>query len=71
MPRLLALVIAASIFVTSTTAFAAPALEHVRGTVKSISDTELVVHTTPPSRLSDLARQITLKDADMDQRLIS
>jgi hypothetical protein len=46
MPRLLALVIAASIFGTSTAAFAAPALEHVRGTVKSISDTELVVHTT-------------------------
>jgi len=46
MPRLLALVIAASIFGTSTAAFAEPALEHVRGTVKSISDTELVVHTT-------------------------
>jgi hypothetical protein len=46
MPRLLALVIAASIFGTSTVAFAEPALEHVRGTVKSISDTELVVHTT-------------------------
>jgi hypothetical protein len=46
MPRLLALVIAASVFGTSTAAFAAPALEHVRGTVKSISDTELVVHTT-------------------------
>jgi hypothetical protein len=46
MPRFLALVIAASIFGTSTAAFAAPALEHVRGTVKSISDTVLVVHTT-------------------------
>ena len=46
MPRLLALVIAASIFGISTAAFAEPALEHVRGTVKSISDTELVVHTT-------------------------
>jgi hypothetical protein len=46
MPRLLALVIAASIFGTSTAAFAAPALEHVRGTIKSISDTVLVVHTT-------------------------
>jgi hypothetical protein len=45
MPRLLALVIAASIFGISTAAFAAPALERVRGTVKSISDTELVVHT--------------------------
>jgi len=46
MPRLLALVVAASILGTSTAAFAAPALEHVRGTVKSISDTMLVVHTT-------------------------
>lgn len=46
MPRLLALVIAAGFFGTSTAAFAEPALEHVRGTVKSISDTELVVHTT-------------------------
>src|SRR5260370_28401666 len=46
MPRLLALVIAASIFGTSTAAFAAPAPERVRGTVKSISDTVLVVHTT-------------------------
>src|SRR5258707_5320960 len=46
MPRLLALVIAASIFGTTTAAFAEPALEHVRGTIKSISDTELVVHTT-------------------------
>ena len=46
MPRLLALVIVATIFGTSTPAFAAPALERVRGTVKSISDTALVVHTT-------------------------
>ena len=46
MPRLLALVIAASIFGTSTAAYAAPAPERVRGTVKSISDTVLVVHTT-------------------------
>jgi hypothetical protein len=45
MPRLLALVIAASIFGISTAACAAPALERVRGTVKSISDTTLVVHT--------------------------
>jgi len=45
MPRLLALVFAASIFGTSAAAFAAPALERVRGTVQSISDTELVVHT--------------------------
>jgi hypothetical protein len=43
MPRLLALVIVASIFGTSTAAFAAP--ERVRGTVKSISDTTLVVRT--------------------------
>jgi len=46
MPRLLALVIAASIFGTSAAAFAAPAPERVRGTVKSISGTVLVVHTT-------------------------
>jgi hypothetical protein len=46
MPRLLALVIAASIFGISTVAIAAPALERVRGTVKSISDTTLVVRTT-------------------------
>jgi len=46
MPRLLTLVVAASIFATSTAAIAAPALERVRGTVKSISDTSLVVHTT-------------------------
>jgi hypothetical protein len=46
MPRLLALVIVATIFGTSTPAFAAPALERVRGTVKSISDTALVIRTT-------------------------
>ena len=46
MPRLLALVIAASIFGISTAAFSAPELKRVRGTVKSISDTVLVVHTT-------------------------
>jgi hypothetical protein len=46
MPRLLALVIAASIFGISTAACATPVLERVRGTVKSISDTTLVVHTT-------------------------
>jgi hypothetical protein len=45
MSRLLALVISASIFGIFTVAFAAPALERVRGTVKSINDTELVVHT--------------------------
>jgi hypothetical protein len=46
MPRLLALVIAASIFGASTAASAAPEPERVRGTVKSISDTVLVVHTS-------------------------
>jgi hypothetical protein len=46
MPRLLVLAIAAGIFGTSTVAFAEPALERLRGTVKSISDTALVVHTT-------------------------
>ena len=44
--RLLALVIAVNIIGTSTAAFAAPVPERVRGTVKSISDTVLVVHTT-------------------------
>jgi hypothetical protein len=46
MPRLLALLIAASILGTSTAAFAAPEPARLRGTVKSISDTTLVVHTT-------------------------
>jgi hypothetical protein len=46
MPRLLALIMAASLFGTSPAAFAAPALERVRGTIKSISDTTLVVDTT-------------------------
>ncbi len=46
MSRLLALVIAVNIIGTSTAAFAAPVPERVRGTVKSISDTVLVVHTT-------------------------
>jgi hypothetical protein len=45
MPRLLALVIATSIFGTSTAASTATALERLRSTVKSISDTALVVHT--------------------------
>lgn len=43
MPRLLALVIAASLLGTSTAAVAGP--ERLRGTVKSISDNTLVVHT--------------------------
>jgi len=46
MSRLLALVIAVNIIGTSTAASAAPVPERVRGTVKSISDTMLVVHTT-------------------------
>jgi hypothetical protein len=46
MSRLLALVIAVNIVGTSTAAFAAPVPERVRGTVKSISDNVLVVHTT-------------------------
>lgn len=46
MSRLLALVIAVNIIGTSTAAFAAPVPERVRGTVKSISDNVLVVHTT-------------------------
>jgi hypothetical protein len=43
MPRLLALVIAVGIIGTSTAAIAGP--ERIRGTVKSINDTTLVVHT--------------------------
>ncbi len=46
MSRLLALVVAVNITGVSTAVFAAGVPERVRGTVKSISDTELVVHTT-------------------------
>jgi hypothetical protein len=45
MSRLLALIFAVSIIGASTTAFATPAPERVRGTVKSVGDTVLVVHT--------------------------
>jgi hypothetical protein len=45
MCRLLSLVFAVSIVGASTAAFAAPTPERVRGTVKSVSDTVLVVHT--------------------------
>jgi hypothetical protein len=70
MPRLLALVIAASIFGTSSVAFAAPALERVRGTVKSISDTTLVVHTASGTdktiNLTDTTGYLTVAKSDLD-----
>src|SRR6478752_6469516 len=70
MPRLLALVIAASIFGPSTAAFAAPALERVRGTVKSISDTELVVHTASGTDetvyLTGTTGYLTVAKSDLD-----
>jgi hypothetical protein len=49
MSRLLSLVFAVSIAGASTAALAAPTPERVRGTVKSVSDTVLVVHTTSGS----------------------
>jgi hypothetical protein len=49
MSRLLSLVFAVSIVGVSAAALAAPAPERVRGTVESISDTMLVVHTTSGS----------------------
>jgi hypothetical protein len=70
MPRLLAFVIAASIFGTSTAAFAAPTLERVRGTVKSISDTELVVHTPSGTDekvyLTGTTGYLTVAKSDLD-----
>jgi hypothetical protein len=49
MSRLLTFVVAINIVAAATAAFAAPVAERVRGTVKSVSDTELVVHTTSGS----------------------
>jgi hypothetical protein len=49
MSRLLSLVLAVSIVGASTAALAASTAERVRGTVKSVSDTALVVHTTSGS----------------------
>jgi hypothetical protein len=70
MPRLLAFVIAASIFGTSTAAFAAPAPERVRGTVKSISDTQLVVHTPSGTDetvyLTGTTGYLTVAKSDLD-----
>jgi hypothetical protein len=70
MPRLLALVIAASIFGTSTAAYTAPAPERVRGTVKSISDTVLVVHTTSGTdetlHLTAKTGYLTVVKSDLD-----
>jgi hypothetical protein len=69
MPRLLALVIAASIFGTST-AFAAPGPERVRGTVKSISNTELVVQTASGTDetvyLTGATGYLTVAKSDLD-----
>jgi hypothetical protein len=70
MPRLFGLAIATSIFVTSAAAFAAPALEHVRGTVTSISDTVLVVHTTSGADekvyLNDKTGYLTVAKSNLD-----
>ena len=70
MPRLLAFVIAASIFGTSTAALAAPALERVRGTVKSISNTELVVQTASGTDetvyLTGATGYLTVAKSDLD-----
>jgi hypothetical protein len=49
MSRLLSLIFAVSIVGASTAALAAPTAERVRGTVKSVSDTVLVVHTASGS----------------------
>lgn len=49
MSRLLPLAFAVGIVAASTAALAAPTPERVRGTVKSVSDTVLVVHTTSGS----------------------
>jgi hypothetical protein len=45
MPRFLAFVVAASTAIVSTSAFAAPSPERVRGTVKAISGDTVTVHT--------------------------
>ena len=70
MPRLLALVIAANIFGTSTAAFAAPAPERLRGTVKSIKDTTLVVHTASGTDetvyLTDTTGYFTVAKSNLD-----
>jgi hypothetical protein len=70
MPRLLALVIVASIFGTSTAAFAAPVPERVRGTVTSISDTALVVHTPSGTDetvyLTDTTGYLTVAKSNLD-----
>ena len=70
MPRLLALVTAASIFITSTAAVAAPPLEHVRGTVKSISDAVLIVHTASGTNekvyLTDKTGYLTVAKSNLD-----
>ena len=70
MPRLLALVIAASIFGASTAVFAAPEPLRLRGTVKSISDTVLVIHTASGTdETLDLTAKtgyLTIAKSDLD-----
>jgi hypothetical protein len=70
MPRLIALVFAAGILVTRTAAFGAPAPERVRGTVKSISDTVLVVHTPSGTdetlQLTDKTGYLTVAKSNLD-----
>jgi hypothetical protein len=70
MPRLLALFIAAGIFGISAVAFAAPVPERVRGSVKSISDTTLVIHTTSGTdktlNLTDATGYLTVAKSDLD-----
>jgi hypothetical protein len=69
MPRLLAFVIAVSILGTSTAAFAAP--ERIRGTVKSISDNVLVVHTASGAdetlNLTSTTGYLTVAKSKLDQ----
>jgi hypothetical protein len=68
MPRLLALVVVASIVGTCTAAVAAP--ERLRGTVKSIGDTTLVVHTTSGTdetlNLTDKTGYLTVAKSNLD-----
>jgi hypothetical protein len=70
MSRILALVIATNIVGVSTAAFAAPTPERVRGTVTSISDSMLNVHTTSGSDVSvgltDTTRYLEVAKSSLD-----
>ena len=70
MPRLLALVIAASIFGTSTAALAAPEPARVRGTIKSVSDTVIVVRTASGTdetlNLTSTTAYLTVAKSNLD-----